>query len=168
MSADLVRLHLTKRGINERRRALLDRQQALLARVRTLDDLVVQAEAKAARHVLCATLAVFGTLVAQTCVLFYWVFDKFDWNLVEPMTYFLGYTPVWLGVVYYFKTGNEFTYDNLRDSLFQRVASKEFARLQRAKQHQPSVAIATLGEVAAWKAEAASIVEELARIEVAA
>ncbi|KAJ9446115.1 hypothetical protein DIPPA_27866 [Diplonema papillatum] len=29
----------------------------------------------------------------------------FDWNLVEPITYFLGYSIVWFGVVFYYFTG---------------------------------------------------------------
>ncbi|CCD14857.1 unnamed protein product [Trypanosoma congolense IL3000] len=38
-------------------------------------------------------------LVGQFIVFFHWVFVVFDWNLVEPITYFIGYTTVWISLV---------------------------------------------------------------------
>lgn len=40
-------------------------------------------------------------LIVQFIVLFRWVFVVFDWNLVEPMTYFIAYTAVWVGLVFH-------------------------------------------------------------------
>eukprot|EP00760_Papus_ankaliazontas_P027623 PhM_4_TR3407/c1_g1_i1/m.83332/K20858/MCU; calcium uniporter protein, mitochondrial len=65
-------------------------------------------------------LLTFLFLAAQWAVLFNWVFITFDWNLVEPITYFIGYTVVWLSIVHYYATGQEYTYDNVRQALADR------------------------------------------------
>jgi hypothetical protein len=75
-----------------------------------------------------AIQTVFALLVAQFGVLFYWVFVIFDWNLVEPVTYFLGYTGTWLSVVFYGRTGMEFTYDAAREWVRLRMAKRLYAR----------------------------------------
>lgn len=54
-------------------------------------------------------------LFAQTTTLFVWTYDTFDWNLVEPITYLLGYGLVWLSVLLYFCTGRDFTYSQVRE-----------------------------------------------------
>jgi hypothetical protein len=64
-------------------------------------------------------------LVAQTGLLFHWVYFRFDWNLVEPITYLLGYSVVWLSIACFFKSGEEFTYDSIRAM----VAERKRARL---------------------------------------
>eukprot|EP01064_Diplonema_japonicum_P021743 TRINITY_DN3130_c2_g1_i1.p1 TRINITY_DN3130_c2_g1~~TRINITY_DN3130_c2_g1_i1.p1 ORF type:complete len:286 (+),score=56.80 TRINITY_DN3130_c2_g1_i1:57-860(+) len=70
------------------------------------------------------------------CLLFWMVFGEsvfgcetfaFDWNLVEPITYFLGYSVVWFGVVFYYLTGQEYTYDNVRDMMEMRKKMKLYA-----------------------------------------
>jgi len=61
--------------------------------------------------------SLFGGFVAQFCILFQWVFVTFDWNLVEPVTYFLGYTWVWLGLVFFKLTGRDFCYESIRAEL---------------------------------------------------
>eukprot|EP00658_Telonema_sp_P-2_P062710 TRINITY_DN51398_c0_g1_i1.p1 TRINITY_DN51398_c0_g1~~TRINITY_DN51398_c0_g1_i1.p1 ORF type:complete len:176 (+),score=47.83 TRINITY_DN51398_c0_g1_i1:113-640(+) len=56
--------------------------------------------AAAANHAHRVMVGTFLLLVAQNAVLFQWVFVTFDWNLVEPMTYFLGYSAnTWLAMV---------------------------------------------------------------------
>ena len=66
----------------------------------------------AADHAHRAMWGTFLFLLAQNAVLFQWVFITFDWNLVEPMTYFLGYTAnTWLALVFFKSTGRDFTYD---------------------------------------------------------
>lgn len=62
----------------------------------------------------------FVYLAAQNAVLFEWVYFRFDWNLVEPITYLLGYSAVWLGVACFFLTGREFSYDRMRLMLIER------------------------------------------------
>eukprot|EP01059_Diplonema_ambulator_P031842 TRINITY_DN598_c0_g11_i1.p1 TRINITY_DN598_c0_g11~~TRINITY_DN598_c0_g11_i1.p1 ORF type:complete len:280 (+),score=21.52 TRINITY_DN598_c0_g11_i1:57-896(+) len=70
------------------------------------------------------------------CLLFWMVFGEsvfgceffaFDWNLVEPITYFLGYSVVWFGVVFYYLTGQEYTYDNVRDMMEAKKRAKLYA-----------------------------------------
>lgn len=61
--------------------------------------------------------AMFGGLCVQFGVLFQWVFFMFDWNLVEPMTYFLAYSNIWFGIMFYATTGCEFNYDATRECI---------------------------------------------------
>ena len=56
-------------------------------------------------------------LTTQTAVLFNWVYFRFDWNLVEPITYLLGYSVVWLSLAFYFGFAKDFSYNNLRSML---------------------------------------------------
>lgn len=97
---------------------LRGRRQAILRQLKTAQPAIDDAERRSDRLVTLASVAVFSVLLAQFVVLFNWVFVVFDWNLVEPMTYFLGYTPVWMGVVMYYATGQEFTYDTCRSLLY--------------------------------------------------
>eukprot|EP00754_Rhynchopus_humris_P044886 Rhum_TRINITY_DN4454_c0_g1::Rhum_TRINITY_DN4454_c0_g1_i1::g.14443::m.14443/K20858/MCU; calcium uniporter protein, mitochondrial len=82
-----------------------------------------------------ATLGMMG-MTGLWCLLFWMVFAEsmfgcetfaFDWNLVEPITYFLGYSLVWFGVVFYYFTGQEYTYDTVRDLLEQNKRAKLYA-----------------------------------------
>ncbi|RNF15432.1 uncharacterized protein Tco025E_05535 [Trypanosoma conorhini] len=54
---------------------------------------------------------VFVLLTAQAVTLFYWVYFLFDWNLVEPITYLLGYGGVWLAIACHAATQRDFTYE---------------------------------------------------------
>eukprot|EP00331_Platyophrya_macrostoma_P011225 CAMPEP_0176415428 /NCGR_PEP_ID=MMETSP0127-20121128/5804_1 /TAXON_ID=938130 /ORGANISM="Platyophrya macrostoma, Strain WH" /LENGTH=125 /DNA_ID=CAMNT_0017795429 /DNA_START=300 /DNA_END=677 /DNA_ORIENTATION=+ len=63
-------------------------------------------------------------LCSQTGLLFYWVYFRFDWNLVEPITYLLGYATTWLGLASYLTMGTEFTFDAMRTRLSERAARK--------------------------------------------
>lgn len=68
-------------------------------------------------------------LVVQFAVLFNWVFFVFDWNLVEPVTYFLGYTAIWWSMIFHRATaGKEFNYENLAEELAERRRRKAYAR----------------------------------------
>jgi hypothetical protein len=69
----------------------------------------------------------FAYLVAQNAVLFNWTFIRFDWNLVEPITYLLGYSCVWLASAVYFRTRRDFTYDNLRAILVEKEQRRLYA-----------------------------------------
>lgn len=44
----------------------------------------------------------FAVLAAQFALYFNWVFFVFDWNLVEPTTYFIAYTGVFSSLVYHY------------------------------------------------------------------
>ncbi|KAH9600139.1 Calcium uniporter protein [Trypanosoma melophagium] len=59
-------------------------------------------------------------LLVQFYILFRWVFVVFDWNLVEPMTYFLGYTVVWASIVFHCYYEKEFTWEAFLDVFAQR------------------------------------------------
>jgi hypothetical protein len=75
---------------------------------------------RAARYPDRFTHGVLAYLLAQNAVLFHWTYQRFDWNLVEPITYLLGYSVVWLCTAVYFANGKEFTYDNVRTQLQER------------------------------------------------
>ncbi|ORC86151.1 uncharacterized protein TM35_000301910 [Trypanosoma theileri] len=66
-------------------------------------------------------------LIVQFSILFRWVFMVFDWNLVEPMTYFLGYTVVWASIVFHCYYEKEFTWE----TLFSVCAQRRRERLYR-------------------------------------
>ena len=76
-------------------------------------ELDAQAEKYPDRH----AWGIFAYLVVQNAVLFQWTYFQFDWNLVEPITYLLGYAVTWLCTLVYFAFGKEFTYDGLRSHL---------------------------------------------------
>lgn len=79
----------------------------------------------AERHPFRVLSGVFCGLFAQNAILMYWVFSAFDWNLVEPCTYFFGYTSItWFALVFYKYTGREFTYDAMIDEMRKRKMNK--------------------------------------------
>lgn len=79
----------------------------------------------AANHAHRVMMGTFLFLVAQNAVLFQWVFVTFDWNLVEPMTYFLGYSAnTWLAMVFFKSTGRDFSHDGIVSELKQRKLDK--------------------------------------------
>eukprot|EP00742_Colponemidia_sp_Colp-10_P020883 GILJ01024399.1.p1 GENE.GILJ01024399.1~~GILJ01024399.1.p1 ORF type:complete len:139 (-),score=14.47 GILJ01024399.1:36-416(-) len=67
-------------------------------------------------------------LTAQTGTLFYWTYSAFDWNLVEPITYLLGYSVVWLTILLYFTTGRDFTYEELMHMATERARMDMYSR----------------------------------------
>ncbi|KAL7704618.1 Mitochondrial calcium uniporter [Lotmaria passim] len=71
----------------------------------------------------------FALLSLQFIVYFNWIFFVFDWNLVEPTTYFLGYTSVFFSLVYhYYRCGkDDFTWKNLFEYMAHREAEKMYA-----------------------------------------
>ena len=70
---------------------------------------------------------IFAFIALQNAVLFEWTFFRFDWNLVEPITYLLGYSTMWLGIACFFSSGKEWTYDSMRASLVERQRRKVFS-----------------------------------------
>lgn len=76
--------------------------------IQQMSDRCTSALSKAATQADRWAWAGFGFYVAQTALLFYWVYVRFDWNLVEPITYLLGYTCVWISLVSFFFTRTEF------------------------------------------------------------
>ena len=94
-------------------RTLADTTTTYTGLKRTKDGL----DAQAAKHPDRHAWGIFAYLVAQNAVLAQWTFVQFDWNLVEPITYLLGYSVTWLCTIVYFAFGKEFTYDALREHL---------------------------------------------------
>ena len=100
--------------------------------------------------------AVFAYLVCQNAVLFDWVYFRFDWNLVEPITYLLGYSVVWLSSFYYFCLAKEWTWDGLRDL----VEARKKATLYRANGFDAK-GLAALAAIETDVARLRKIVEDL-------
>ncbi|CBZ24748.1 conserved hypothetical protein [Leishmania mexicana MHOM/GT/2001/U1103] len=75
------------------------------------------------------TFAFFAT---QLVVYFNWIFFTFDWNLVEPTTYFLAYTGVFCSVVYHYHrcSGNGSTWNGVFQHVAGRKAEKKYAQAQ--------------------------------------
>jgi hypothetical protein len=55
-------------------------------------------------------------LILQTGILNYWVYNRFDWCLCEPITYLLGTAVTFIALGYYVFTGSEYDWDVLRKS----------------------------------------------------
>ncbi|KEG09564.1 hypothetical protein DQ04_05021030 [Trypanosoma grayi] len=95
-------------------RPLLDEKRRQL---RSVTAVKAQCEAAARWYPDYYAAALFVLLSAQAATLFYWVYFLFDWNLVEPVTYLLGYGGVWVGIACYGATRREFTYDACREMI---------------------------------------------------
>lgn len=123
-------------------------------------QLVHEAAHRHAWHVFYPFLkyGCFAILAAQLLVYAHWTFVVFDWNLVEPTTYFLGYSGVFGGLVLqYLRCGHstaavpEFTWRNLFVWLSENRASRlcakrgideEEMRVLRRRLHAIQVALA--------------------------
>jgi hypothetical protein len=118
----------TQALINGKKRLLqaeLSKLTAADGELQALQDAFEAMNASAATHAHRVMLATFFLLCAQNAVLFQWVFVTFDWNLVEPMTYFLGYSAnTWLAMVFFKSTGRDFSYDGIVGELKQRRLDK--------------------------------------------
>lgn len=93
----------------------------------------------------------FALLLAQFVVYFDWIFFVFDWNLVEPTTYFLGYTAVFASIVYHYRNcgKDDFGWRNLF-----RFQSRQHAEKLYAKKGVDATRVAALqSQVAAIEAE---------------
>jgi hypothetical protein len=110
-----VTAQLSKPRLLEEQANLEQRVALLREACAPIDQKIEAADRRALSLVRATALGTLGFLTAQFAVLFNWVFFVFDWNLVEPVTYFLGYTCTWFGVVFYAKTGIEWSYDSTRD-----------------------------------------------------
>ncbi|CAJ1019529.1 putative Mitochondrial calcium uniporter [Leishmania shawi] len=97
-----------------------------LARKATIDKFVYGVYLPLLRY------GVFVILVTQLVVYFHWIFFVFDWNLVEPTTYFLSYTGVFCSLVYHYHRCGEdgFTWRNTLQHLANRKAEKTYAKQQ--------------------------------------
>lgn len=103
---------------------LLLQRDALRAALTTQKESEAAIVERAARFVDRMFCTCFVLLVAQYGVLFHWVFIMFDWNLVEPMTCFLGMTVAWTGVALHYYNGIDFSYECLRGRLIEWRARK--------------------------------------------
>ncbi len=117
--------HYTSRKKAAARQRVEELQREIATMTKTKDLI----DAKVLRASTTFLFANFAFLTAQFGLLFQWVFFTFDWNLVEPVTYFLGYTVVWAGLVFYCQTGRSFTYDDIVAVLEERKKAKLCAKL---------------------------------------
>ncbi|CCW61886.1 unnamed protein product [Phytomonas sp. EM1] len=76
----------------------------------------------------------FGLFALHFVIYFNWIFFVFDWNLVEPTTYFLGYTGVFFALVFHYMrcdvSDDEFTHKHFLTF----IAEKRRAKLYRKSQ----------------------------------
>ncbi|ESL06355.1 hypothetical protein TRSC58_05973 [Trypanosoma rangeli SC58] len=86
---------------------LLQKRQAL----RQLTGIKTRCETVALQYADYCTAGFFVLLTAQAVTLFYWVYFLFDWNLVEPITYLLSYSAVWLAIACHATTQRDLTYE---------------------------------------------------------
>ncbi|CUG89244.1 Hypothetical protein, putative [Bodo saltans] len=89
-----------------------------------LEALEAEIDRRATAHSTRVITCIGAALAVQFAVLFNWVFVVFDWNLVEPVTYFLGYTVIWWSLVFYKRTGRDFSYEGIIEELKERKQAK--------------------------------------------
>ena len=132
-----------QRAIAANRVAVMESQRAALRRL---------ANASADN----AARAGFVAYVAQTGLLFYWVYVRFDWNLVEPITYLLGYSCVWLSIASFYAKGKEFTYGSWHAMVADRRMGKLVAKAEAvpgAIRHSDEAYAAAVAELEKWEAQ---------------
>jgi hypothetical protein len=125
---------LTCSGLLQHKETLAKQLKPLQVELAKQSALMRSIDSQALRFPDIVAAASFVYFVSQTSVLFYWVYFRFDWNLVEPITYLLGYSVTWLGLASYFTFGKEFTFDNMRS------IAAEWKRKRLLKKHNVDVA----------------------------
>ncbi|RNF20496.1 uncharacterized protein Tco025E_03758 [Trypanosoma conorhini] len=111
--------------VRDLRRILSEKREEvapLLAKKLRIDEAVDNHYVPLLRYL---TLAL---LLTQFLILFRWVFIVFDWNFVEPMTYFLGYTVVWASIVFHCYYGKELTWEAMLDAVAQRRRARLYKK----------------------------------------
>jgi hypothetical protein len=116
--------------VNGKKALAQQRVESLQKEIATMTPIKEAIDAKVLRSSTSFLFANLTFLTVQFAVLFQWVFFTFDWNLVEPVTYFLGYTVVWAGLVFYCQTGRSFTYDDIVSVLEERRRTKLCAKMK--------------------------------------
>ena len=115
------RSELTLNFLKRHKAHLSAERELLLSEIRPLRGIQQRIEKKVLRRADFAAFGGFTYLCAQTSLLFFWVYIKFDWNLVEPITYLLSFSVTWLSILIFFSTGKEFSYNAVRDMFLDRV-----------------------------------------------
>ncbi|KAK7200171.1 hypothetical protein NESM_000067800 [Novymonas esmeraldas] len=105
------------------RRTLDAKRQELAA----MERVKAQCDAAAARYPDAFMKGIFAFLVMQTAVLFDWTYVHFDWALVEPITYLVGYSATWIAIAWYGTMQHEFGYESLRRLLQSTKSRKLYA-----------------------------------------
>ncbi|KPI89541.1 hypothetical protein ABL78_1309 [Leptomonas seymouri] len=84
------------------------------AELNKLDQLKTHCDEAAQQHADRRMRQLFLLLIFQSVVLFDWTYIHFDWNLVEPITYLIGYSATWIAIIWYGALQRELSYDALR------------------------------------------------------
>lgn len=118
---------------------------AKAAELKQLDDRWDAAMARGRSKTLLMGVGVCLFLAAQWAVLAHCVFITFDWNLVEPMTYFLGASFGWFAAAWYSLNGSDWTYQAFHEWMAERLATKAVMKsdprfLERMKRLQEELA----------------------------
>lgn len=104
-------------------------QLAALARVQaeiaTLDSEKLKYDAIARRHANTLMAGLFAYLLLQFGVLFDMVWIDFNWDIMEPITYFVGLTTLIGGFSFFIKSKQDYTYP----ALAQRLANSKLRKL---------------------------------------
>lgn len=69
-----------------------------------------------------------GYLVAQWCVLARLTWWDFNWDIMEPVTYFITFGTAVIGYAYFAIAKREYTYGDLRDVVHQRSVVSTYFR----------------------------------------
>eukprot|EP01062_Namystynia_karyoxenos_P007758 TRINITY_DN12723_c0_g1_i5.p1 TRINITY_DN12723_c0_g1~~TRINITY_DN12723_c0_g1_i5.p1 ORF type:complete len:345 (+),score=69.55 TRINITY_DN12723_c0_g1_i5:39-1073(+) len=127
----------TRAALSARREAAQLAADELLPEVQRLRQLDEAAEAAGERGAQRAARCAMVGMVVLWVVLFWMALGEtlcgpqiatsarfaFDWTLVEPITFFMGYSVLWFGMAWYFASGREFSYDRARAVIKHRAAS---------------------------------------------
>lgn len=107
---------------------LASRLHAARVELAALEDIKKQCDVAAQRLPDRRMRQLFVFLLFQAGVLFDWTYVHFDWNLVEPITYLVGYSVTWIAILWYGALQREFSYDTWRSMLQKRERERLYAQ----------------------------------------
>jgi len=88
----------------------------------------VKLDTQAARYANGVIYGGFGFLVAEWCFLARLTWWEFNWDIMEPVTYFVTFGTAVLGYAYFTLTKRDYTFVDLRESILVNKMFKNYTR----------------------------------------
>ncbi|CAF1336813.1 unnamed protein product [Rotaria magnacalcarata] len=100
----------------------LEKQLAFLREsVQPLNQLHHQLANKAIRRLKWIQWSMFAAMSFQTGILFRLVWIDYSWDIMEPFTYFISYSAVFMSYCYYILRRNDMKYMNMSDYFYLKI-----------------------------------------------
>lgn len=102
--------------------------QEIEKKLAVLDEKYKQYNLEAQKYAERLLYLGLGYLIVQFAVLGRMVWFDFNWDIMEPISFFITYTTVMSGYFYYLLTNNDYTYPDLKQTLANRKLRKLYIR----------------------------------------